>query len=130
MVQRVQKLLDLYELEGIDAKKRVLFKIAATWEGLQAMKILQKKGINCNMTLVFNLWQAAVAAEYEAFLISPFVGRITDWYMKKNSSKVFPSVELDPGINSVKKIYSYYKTFNYKTIIMGASFRTKEQVYN
>lgn len=127
-ILKARKIMKLYENEKIDAKKRVLIKIASTWEGLQAMKILQKEGIQCNMTLLFNIWQAATAAEYGAFLISPFVGRITDWHKEKYNWSKLPSIDKDPGIQSVYNIYSYYKTFGYKTIVMGASFRSKEQV--
>lgn len=127
-VAKTYKLIDLYAEQGIDARKRVLFKIASTWEGLQAMKILQEDGINCNMTLLFSMWQAATAAEWGAYLISPFVGRITDWYKKANGWSDLPAINEDPGILSVKIIYNYYKTFGYKTLIMGASFRSKSQV--
>jgi len=127
-VAKALKLCKLYEAAGIDPKKRVLFKIASTWEGLQAMKILQEKGINCNMTLLFSLWQAAVAAEWGAFLISPFVGRITDWFMKQNNQTERPPVEEDPGVLSVRNIHSYYKHYDFKTIVMGASFRSTAQV--
>jgi transaldolase len=127
-VLKARKLMKLYEDEKVDSKKRVLIKIASTWEGLQAMKILQKEGIKCNMTLVFNIWQAATAAEYGAFLISPFVGRITDWHKAKHNWNELPSIDNDPGVQSVYSIYSYYKTFGYRTIVMGASFRSKEQV--
>eukprot|EP00494_Astrolonche_serrata_P033118 UN33387 len=126
-VKKAKKLIELYKEQGIDAKKRVLFKIASTWEGLKAMKTLQAEGINCNMTLLFNQWQAAVAAEYGAFLISPFVGRITDWHKAKNGKDSYP-VEEDPGVLSVRTIYNYYKKFGFKTVVMGASFRSKEQV--
>merc|ERR1711939_820552 len=112
-----------------NARERVLFKIASTWEGLKAMRILQKDGINCNMTLLFNQSQAAVAAEWGAFLISPFVGRITDWHKASKGLVDFNfQIDCDPGVLSVRNIYNYYKKFGFKTIIMGASFRSKEQV--
>lgn len=92
------------------------------------MKILQGDGVQCNMTLLFSIWQAAAAAEFGAYLISPFVGRITDWHKAANGWTKLPDVEEDPGVLSVREIYKYYKTFNFKTIVMGASFRSKEQV--
>jgi len=111
----------LYEKEGI-SKDRVLIKIASTWEGIKAAEILQRDhGINCNLTLMFSLVQAIAAAEAGAFLISPFVGRILDWYKAANKKEY--SKEEDPGVESVKSIYNYYKKFGYKTIVMGASFR-------
>jgi transaldolase len=104
-----------------------LIKIASTWEGIQAAQILQKEhGINCNLTLMFSLPQAIAAAEAGAFLISPFVGRILDWY--KASTKKEYSKEEDPGVSSVKAIFNYYKKFGYKTIVMGASFRSVGEI--
>lgn len=105
----------------------VLLKIASTWEGLQAAKILEAQGIKCNCTLLFCQAQAAVAADAKAFLISPFVGRITDWFMKNEGRKAgdWFDVEVDPGVVSVRNIYRYYKQHNIKTIVMGASFRHK-----
>lgn len=115
-------MLQLYKSVGV-SKDRVLIKVASTWEGIQAAKILQKEhDINCNLTLMFSLVQAVAAAEAGAFLISPFVGRILDWY--KASTKKEYSKEEDPGVASVKSIYDYYKKFGYKTIVMGASFRS------
>lgn len=100
----------------------MLIKIASTWEGIKAAEILQRDhGVNCNLTLMFSLVQAIAAAEAGAFLISPFVGRILDWY--KAANKKDYSKEEDPGVQSVKSIYNYYKKFGYKTIVMGASFR-------
>ncbi|MFH2131852.1 MAG: transaldolase [bacterium] len=119
-IARVRRLISLYEAEGI-AKNRVLIKIAATWEGIRAAEILEKEGINCNITLLFGFCQAVACAEAGAFLISPFVGRILDWY-KRNEGKEY-TAETDPGVLSVKQIYQYYKKFGYKTIVMGASFR-------
>lgn len=110
----------LYKSIGID-KSRVLIKIASTWEGIKAAEILQKEGINCNLTLMFSLVQAIAAAEAGAFLISPFVGRILDWY-KAAMKKDFPASE-DPGVKSVHSIFNYYKKYGYNTIVMGASFR-------
>ena len=106
---------------GID-KSRVLIKLASTWEGIQAAHVLQSKhGINCNLTLMFSLVQAIAGAEAGAFLISPFVGRILDWY-KANTKKEYSAAD-DPGVKSVHQIFNYYKKFGYETIVMGASFR-------
>ena len=111
---------------GID-KSRVLIKLASTWEGIQAARELQSKhGVNCNLTLMFSLVQAIAAAEAGAYLISPFVGRILDWY--KASTKQEYSKENDPGVKSVQQIFNYYKKFGYKTIVMGASFRNIGEV--
>lgn len=111
----------LYKEMGID-KSRVLIKLASTWEGIQAAHELQSKhGVNCNLTLMFSIVQAIAAAEAGAFLISPFVGRILDWY-KANTKQEY-TAENDPGVKSVKQIFDYYKKFGYKTIVMGASFR-------
>jgi len=125
-ITRASKLIDLYQQQGV-GKDRVLIKIAATWEGIQAAKTLQNKGINCNLTLLFNLAQAAAAADAGAHLISPFVGRIHDWY-KQRSENGIGSAELDPGVISVSSIYDYYKSHGYNTIIMGASFRNTGQI--
>lgn len=114
--------VQLYEKEGIH-KDRVLIKIASTWEGIKAAQILQRDhGINCNLTLMFSLPQAVAAAEAGAFLISPFVGRILDWYKAANKKEY--KKEEDPGVESVQAIFNYYKKFGYKTIVMGASFRS------
>jgi transaldolase len=116
----------LYKQQGI-GKERVLIKIASTWEGIKAAEILQRDhGINCNLTLMFSMTQAIAAAEAGAFLISPFVGRILDWF--KASTKKEYSKEEDPGVASVKAIYNYYKKFGYKTIVMGASFRNVGEI--
>lgn len=114
-----------YKQRGIE-KNRILIKIAATWEGIRAAEILQKEGIDCNMTLIFSLVQAVACAEAKAFLISPFVGRITDWYSKAEG-KTF-TADSDPGVLSVKQIYAYFKAYDVQTIIMGASFRNKGQI--
>ena len=112
----------MYKEQGIE-KDRILIKIASTWEGIKAAEILQSKhGINCNLTLMFSLVQAVAAAEAGAFLISPFVGRILDWY-KASTKKEYPKEE-DPGVKSVQAIFNYYKKYDYKTIVMGASFRS------
>jgi len=117
----------LYQSAGIDTEKRLLVKIASTWEGLEAAKILESEGIHVNMTLLFSIWQAAVAAENGATLISPFAGRITDFYKARDKVSSYVPSE-DPGVISIQKIFSYYKKHGYKTVVMGASFRTKEQI--
>jgi len=114
-----------YAKKGI-ARERILVKLATTWEGIQAAKVLQKEGINCNMTLLFSLAQAVACAEAGAKLISPFVGRILDWH-KKNTGRNYAAAE-DPGVLSVREIYAYYKKYGYPTEVMGASFRSKEEV--
>jgi len=125
-VKKALHIIDLYKEKGID-KERVLIKLASTWEGIQAAHELQSKhGINCNLTLMFSLVQAIAAAEAGAFLISPFVGRILDWY-KANHKKEY-SAEEDPGVKSVQQIFNYYKKFGYKTIVMGASFRNVGEI--
>jgi len=125
-VGKALHIIELYKSVGID-KSRVLIKIASTWEGIQAARILQKDhGINCNLTLLFSQVQAIAAAEAGAFLISPFVGRILDWY-KAKTGKTY-SKEEDPGVASVKAIFDYYKKFGYKTIVMGASFRNVGEI--
>ena len=122
----VTKSVQLYKEMGID-KSRILIKLASTWEGIRAAKVLQAEhGINCNLTLMFSLPQAIGAAEAGAFLISPFVGRILDWY-KANTKKEY-GAEDDPGVKSVHQIYNYYKKFGYKTIVMGASFRNLGEI--
>jgi transaldolase len=118
--------MKLYKQLGI-GKERILIKVASTWEGIQAARILQSQhGINCNLTLMFSLVQAIAAAEAGAFLISPFVGRILDWY-KAAMKKDFPATE-DPGVKSVEAIFNYYKKYGYKTIVMGASFRNVGEI--
>jgi len=124
-ITRARQLISLYESEGIP-KNRVLIKIAATWEGIRAAEILEKEGINCNLTLLFGFCQAVACAEAGAFLISPFVGRILDWYKKQEGIEY--TAETDPGVLSVKRIYQYYKKFGYKTIVMGASFRNTGEI--
>lgn len=125
-VDKALHIIKLYEAEGI-SKDRVLIKIASTWEGIKAAEILQRDhGINCNLTLMFSLVQAIAAAEADAFLISPFVGRILDWY--KAAHKKEYKKEEDPGVESVKNIFNYYKKFGYKTIVMGASFRNTGEI--
>ncbi|MED7787793.1 transaldolase [Francisella sp. 19X1-34] len=126
-IDYARKIIAKYEDKGI-SKDRVLIKIAATWEGIKAAKILQKEGINCNLTLIFDKAQAQACAEAGVYLISPFVGRITDWQIKENNLAGFPDIKDDDGVNSVKAIYNFYKTHGFKTIVMGASFRNAEQV--
>eukprot|EP01100_Stratorugosa_tubuloviscum_P014653 TRINITY_DN796_c1_g8_i1.p1 TRINITY_DN796_c1_g8~~TRINITY_DN796_c1_g8_i1.p1 ORF type:complete len:324 (-),score=179.25 TRINITY_DN796_c1_g8_i1:844-1815(-) len=126
-IQKARQIVQLYKNAGIDSEKRLLIKIASTWEGLQAAGQLEKEGIHCNLTLLFSFAQACVAAELGVTLISPFAGRITDFYKAKEKRDHFPPHE-DPGVLSIQKIYNYYKKYGYNTIVMGASFRTKEQI--
>jgi transaldolase len=125
LIKKAHRFIDLYKQSGIP-RERILIKIASTWEGIRAAEVLQKEGINCNMTLLFSLAQAVACAEAKARLISPFVGRILDWY-KKSTGKDYAAAE-DPGVVSVKEIYAYYKKFGHDTEVMGASFRTKGEV--
>ncbi|BAP58817.1 transaldolase [Candidatus Tachikawaea gelatinosa] len=125
-IKQARKIIDLYEESGIN-RSRVLIKIASTWEGICAAKELKKYKINCNLTLLFSFAQARACAEAGVFLISPFVGRIYDWYQEKNKTSKYIESE-DMGIKSVRKIYQYYKENNYKTIIMAASFRNTNQI--
>jgi len=127
-IDKGHKLIQLYEKAGIP-KERVLIKLASTWEGIKAAEHLEKEGIHCNMTLMFSMPQAIAAAEANATLISPFVGRIFDWYKKHDNVESYPPGE-DPGVKSVAEIFNYYKKFDYKTEIMGASFRNTEQIYD
>lgn len=120
-IEKAKKLIGLYEAAGI-GKERVLIKLASTWEGIRAAEVLEKEGINCNLTLLFSFSQAAACADAGAFLISPFVGRILDWY-KANTDKKDYAPHEDPGVVSVSKIYNYYKQHGYSTVVMGASFR-------
>ena len=124
-VAKAHHLISEYEKEGI-SKDRILIKIASTWEGIKAAEILEKEGIHCNLTLLFSFAQAVACAEAGVQLISPFVGRILDWY-KASTGKTFEGDE-DPGVISVKQIYTYYKKFGYKTEVMGASFRNKGEI--
>ncbi len=124
-IEKGRTLIALYEAAGI-ARERVLIKIASTWEGIRAAEVLEKEGIRCNMTLLFSLPQAIACAEAGAQLISPFVGRIYDWFKKASGEEY--SGEQDPGVQSVKRIYAYYKKFGYKTEVMGASFRNTSQI--
>jgi transaldolase len=125
-VAKARHLIELYEAAGID-RKRILIKLASTWEGMEAAHILEKENIHCNMTLLFNLAQAIGCAEAKATLISPFVGRILDWYKKNEGKESYPPAE-DPGVISVTHIYNYYKKMGYPTQIMGASFRNTDEI--
>ena len=124
-IDKARHLIGMYEKAGIP-RERVLIKIASTWEGIKAAEVLQKEGINCNLTLLFSLAQAVACAEGGIKLISPFVGRILDWF-KKSTGKDYGPAE-DPGVQSVTAIYNYYKHFGYKTEVMGASFRNKGEI--
>ncbi len=123
---KARRLIELYAEAGI-SKDRVLIKIASTWEGIQAAKQLQTEGINCNLTLLFGFAQAVACAEAKVFLISPFVGRILDWYKANAEQQEFAPQE-DPGVVSVTQIYNYYKQHGYDTIVMGASFRNVGEI--
>ena len=125
--EKAKQIINSYEQSGVP-RNRILIKIAGTWEGIQAVKKLEAEGISCNCTLIFSLTQAVACAEAGAFLISPFVGRILDWF-KANSSKDYDATN-DPGVESVEKIYNYFKKYNYNTIVMAASFRNKEEIIN
>lgn len=125
-IKKAHEFIALYKKLGID-QSRVLIKIAATWEGIQAARILEAEGIHCNLTLIFGLHQAVACADAGVTLISPFVGRILDWYKKHDGKDSYP-IELDPGVLSVREIYAYYKQYNHKTEVMGASFRSLAQV--
>ena len=124
-VAKGRELIALYEKAGV-SRERVLIKIASTWEGIRAAEILEKEGIHCNLTLLFSLCQAVACAEAGVQLISPFVGRIYDWY-KKSTGNEYTGAD-DPGVQSVKRIYQYYRKFGYKTEVMGASFRNTSQI--
>lgn len=125
-IAKARELVALYEKAGIP-RERILIKLGSTWEGIRAAEVLEKEGIHCNMTLLFSFAQAVACAEAKVTLISPFVGRIYDWYKKSKGVDDIPIAE-DPGVSSVQRIYDYYKHFDYKTQVMGASFRKVEQV--
>src|SRR5215813_2642800 len=122
---KARKLIGLYEKAGVD-RKRILIKVASTWEGIRAAEQLEREGIHCNLTLLFSFAQAVGCAEAGVTLISPFVGRIYDWYKKERGSDIPP--DEDPGVASVTRIYQYFKKFGYKTQVMGASFRNVQQI--
>ena len=123
---KARKLIGMYKSAGI-GRERVLIKIASTWEGIRAAEQLEREGIHCNLTLLFSFAQAVACAEAGVTLISPFVGRIYDWYRKEHGVKDIPGDE-DPGVTSVTRIYDYFKKFDYKTQVMGASFRKVDQI--
>ncbi|EDV3805130.1 transaldolase [Salmonella enterica subsp. diarizonae] len=125
-IEKARHLVDLYQQQDID-KSRILIKLAATWEGIRAAEQLEKEGINCNLTLLFSFAQARACAEAGVYLISPFVGRIYDWYQARSPLEPYV-VEEDPGVKSVRNIYDYFKQHRYETIVMGASFRRTEQI--
>lgn len=125
-INKARHLIRLYQQQGV-GKERVLIKLAATWQGIRAAAVLEKEGIQCNLTLLFSFAQARACADADVFLISPFVGRIYDWHQKNNPSQA-TTPENDPGVQSVRKIYQFYKMHGYRTIVMGASFRTPAQV--
>lgn len=125
-VEKAHQLIDMYKQQHADTS-RVLIKVAATWEGVQAARILESQGIKCNLTLIFSFTQARACAEAGAYLISPFVGRILDWYKANQPDGDF-SKENDPGVRSVKDIYSFFKQHGFATIVMGASFRNIEEI--
>lgn len=129
-IERARQIIELYEKHGIE-RERILIKLAASWEGIQAAKTLQQEGINCNLTLLFSLTQAIACAQAKVKLISPFVGRIYDWY-KKSAGQQWVEADRagaqDPGVQSVRSIYNYYKTYDIATEIMGASFRNIGQI--
>ncbi len=125
-IEKARHLVDLYQQQGVE-KSRILIKLASTWEGIRAAEELEKEGINCNLTLLFSFAQARACAEAGVFLISPFVGRIYDWYQARKPMDPYV-VEEDPGVKSVRNIYDYYKQHHYETIVMGASFRRTEQI--
>jgi transaldolase len=124
-IAEARAIIALYDKAGV-SRDRILVKLASTWEGIKAAEILEKEGIHCNMTLLFGLHQAIASAEAQVTLISPFVGRILDWY-KKDTGKDYVGAD-DPGVQSVTTIYNYYKKFGYKTVVMGASFRNTGEI--
>ena len=126
--EKAREIITLYEQNGVK-RERILIKIASTWEGIQAAKDLEKENIHCNLTLLFGFGQAVACAEAGVTLISPFVGRILDWYKAKKPEGSYEG-EKDPGVVSVQKIYNYYKQHGYNTIVMGASFRTTDEIKN
>jgi transaldolase len=124
-VSKAREIIGLYEKAGID-RERILIKLGSTWEGIQAAALLEREGIHCNLTLLFSFAQAVACAEAKVTLISPFVGRIYDYYRKERGAEIPP--DQDPGVDSVTRIYNYYKKYGYKTQVMGASFRKVEQI--
>lgn len=126
-IARCEGLIELYQDIGVDPRERVLFKIASTWEGIRAAEALQRRGIHCNLTLLFSFAQAIACADAGVTLISPFVGRILDWYKHAENVSGYPADE-DPGVKSVTEIFNYYKRHGYGTIVMGASFRNVDEI--
>lgn len=124
-VAKAKRFIDLYKERGV-GRDRILIKLASTWEGMEAARALQAEGIDCNMTLMFSLAQAIAAADAKAFLVSPFVGRILDWHVKAGGGPY--DSENDPGVQSVRAIYAYYKSYDIKTVVMGASFRNTGEI--
>lgn len=125
-IKKAYQIVDMYDQNGVSSN-RLLIKIPSTWEGIRAAEILEREGIKCNLTLLFSFAQAVACADAGVHLISPFVGRILDWYKAKKGIDSYP-IDEDPGVQSVSKIFNYYKVQGYKTIVMGASFRSAEQV--
>ena len=125
-IAKARELIAMYAKAGI-GKERILIKLASTWEGIKAAEVLEREGIHCNLTLLFGFHQAVACAEAKVTLISPFVGRILDWYLKSTGKTSYLAAE-DPGVVSVTKIYGYYKTHGYKTEVMGASFRNVGEI--
>ncbi|MEM7207420.1 MAG: transaldolase [Pseudomonadota bacterium] len=123
---KARRLIELYEADGVD-RNRVLIKLASTWEGIQAAAQLEREGINCNLTLLFSFAQAQACADAGVFLISPFVGRIFDWYKNADGVDGYAPAD-DPGVKSVQRIFRYYKTYGFDTVVMGASFRNTDQI--
>jgi len=126
-IRRADGLVELYQQMGVDPAKQVLFKIASTWEGIRAAERLEARGLHCNLTLLFSFAQAAACADAGATLISPFVGRILDWYKNAQNVAGYPADE-DPGVLSVTRIYNYFKRHGYPTVVMGASFRNVDEI--
>ncbi|HET6553892.1 MAG TPA: transaldolase [Dyella sp.] len=125
-IAKAERLISLYEEAGVK-RDRILIKMASTWEGIRAAEKLEKRGINCNLTLLFSFEQAVACAEAGVFLISPFVGRIMDWYVSNTDTKTYAPDE-DPGVKSVRRIYAWYKKHGFDTVVMGASFRNIGQI--
>lgn len=126
-LSRAEALVELYQASGVDPSTQVLFKIASTWEGIRAAEILEREGLHCNLTLLFSFAQAVACADAGVTLISPFVGRILDWYKNTENLAGYPAGD-DPGVKSVTRIYNYYKRHGYHTVVMGASFRNLDEI--
>jgi transaldolase len=126
-LRHAETLAELYQAAGIDPGQRVLFKVAATWEGIRAAEILERRGLHCNLTLLFSFAQAVACADAGVTLISPFVGRILDWYKQASNLTGYPA-DADPGVQSLTRIYNYYKRHGYETVVMGASFRNLDEI--